>query len=550
MNKTLADRLRSDAREGMLLAFVVLFALVFVRYCCYGLEYFPQLDDYIQYHNYRAYNDDLWQVVVGSGMLASRPLSGTLDVLFWSGFWPGMMGAVALLSALYAGSAVLFRQVWRSYFGTGWLFLILYALLPLGMEGTYWVSASTRVVPSLFFTALAMRLFQRWCAGGKRRFLVLYFFAQLLSFGFYEQGLVLSVTGVILVGLLEFRAHPRRALWALLTFLNAAIYFGFTAAFSQSALYGSRTALCLPWQDGWLHGTFQPVRSAVTDAFLRGGLYTAGKGLVRGVSLIVTEGHWLWLVLVLALCALVFFFARRPEAEGPREKLGRTTALALVVGFLMALAPLTIFFVLESPWFSLRGTVTSFPGLALMADALVALVLCRLKGRRTVTAALSTALALVFCAAAVSEVHDYRETYADDQAVIAAILSATEDGTALPADGTTVLLGVEPTYLEDQNFYFHEHIHGVTESNWALSGAVRCVLGRNEFPDIVPKGSQTTAAELYAMDFDAVWLYDHAAGTLEPVEAVLAEDWNYDLLDAGGDLVARVTAFGLERPEG
>ena len=216
----------------------------------------------------------------------------------------------------------------------------------------------------------------------------------------------------------------------------------------------------------------------------------------------------------------------------------------------MALAPLTIFFVLESPWFSLRGTVTSFPGLALMADALVALVLCRLKGRRTVTAALSTALALVFCAAAVSEVHDYRETYADDQAVIAAILSATEGGTALPADGTTVLLGVEPTYLEDQNFYFHEHIHGVTESNWALSGAVRCVLGRNEFPDIVPKGSQTTAAELYAMDFDAVWLYDHAAGTLEPVEAVLAEDWNYDLLDAGGDLVARVTAFGLERPEG
>ena len=156
----------------------------------------------------------------------------------------------------------------------------------------------------------------------------------------------------------------------------------------------------------------------------------------------------------------------------------------------------------------------------------------------------------MFCAAAVSEVHDYRETYADDQAVIAAILSATEDGTALPADGTTVLLGVEPTYLEEQNFYFHEHIHGVTESNWALSGAVRCVLGRNEFPDIVPKGSQTTAAELYAMDFDAVWLYDHAAGTLEPVEAVLAGDWNYDLLDAGGDLVARVTAFGLERPEG
>ena len=158
MNKTLADWLRSDAREGMLLAFVVLFALVFVRYCCYGLEYFPQLDDYIQLHNQSAYYSAK-AVILDMGLLSSRPLASVMDYFFWSHFWSFLMAAVALISAMYAASACLFRRVWGEYFGTGYLFLVVYALLPLGMEGTYWISASNRVVPSLFFVALAMYLF-------------------------------------------------------------------------------------------------------------------------------------------------------------------------------------------------------------------------------------------------------------------------------------------------------------------------------------------------------------------------------------------------------
>ena len=85
------------------------------------------------------------------------------------------MAAVALISAMYAASACLFRRVWGEYFGTGYLFLVVYALLPLGVEGTYWISASNRVVPSLFFVALAMYLFQKWCRTGRARWLPLYF---------------------------------------------------------------------------------------------------------------------------------------------------------------------------------------------------------------------------------------------------------------------------------------------------------------------------------------------------------------------------------------
>lgn len=547
MRPSFLDRLRRDGGERLYLAFFLVFALIFVRYCCYGLEYFPQLDDYIQHHNYAAYHSDLWQFMLDLGVLASRPASGVLDIVFWSRFWPVMIIGVALISAMYAGSALLFRQVWRKYFGTGWLFVVLYALLPLGMEGTYWMSASTRVVPSLFFVSLAMWLFQTWCVRGRKRFLALYFLVQLLSFCFYEQGLVLSITGVILVGLLEFREHRGRALWALLTFLNVICYFGFTSIFSQSGLYASRLEVLLPWQDGWLSGVFHPVRRQIFDAFVKGGVFTLFKGFGRGVGMIFSEGHWLWLAVVLALCAALFWLVRRQTGEDGKAVRGSRTILALVVGFLMALAPVTIFFILENPWFSLRGTVPSFCGAALMADALAGLLLSRLKPRRTVTAALCAGLSLAFCVAAVSEMHDYRATYENDHAVLAAVCAATDNGAALPAGETTVILGVEPSSLPDQNFYFHEHIHGVTESSWALTGALMYASGNGEFPTVKPLASSTIAATLAEERYGALYLYVPEAGIVRPVTAVLADDWNYDLYTPDGALCGRVTAQGLAR---
>lgn len=539
------SRSRRDGRApGTWAAFAVLFGLIFLRFCCYGLEYFPQLDDYIQLHNYTAYHPDIWPFMQKLGLLAARPAAGVLDILFWGRLWPALILGCALIAGLYAGSALLFRRVWSKYFSTGWLFLVIYALLPLGMEGTYWLSAANRVVPSLFFTALAMGLFQRWCEGGRKGFLIAWFFVQLASMSFYEQGLVLSVTGVLLVALLELREGRRRPLWALLTFVNAGIYFAFTSAFSNSALYAGRSAVVLPWQEGWRDWVFLPALRQVLAAFVKGGVWITGKGFLRGARLIAAGSLWLWLLLALVLCEVLFLLARRERLDRSR---GREDLTALIVGLLMALAPVTIFFVLANPWFSLRGTVASFCGLALMADTLAGLLLRRLKNCADVTAALCGVLALVFCVAAVSEVHDYRATWKDDQAVMAAIRAGTEDGRALPAEGDTLILGIEPSYLAEQNFSFHEHIHGVTESRWALTGGLQCVSGRGDFPYVKPLPAAVDAQTFGAEQYAALYLYEPDSRTVRAVTARLGEDGSYNLLAKDGSLAGRVTAEGLVR---
>ena len=519
-------------KERPWLVFALIFALVLLRFCYYGFTYYPQLDDYIQLHNQSAYYSAK-AVILDMGLLSSRPLASVMDYFFWSNFWPFLMAAVALISAMYAASACLFRRVWGEYFGTGYLFLVVYALLPLGMEGTYWISASNRVVPSLFFVALAMYLFQKWCRTGKTRWLPLYFVTQLISFCFYEQGLVLSVTGVLLVGIIEFfRGNHKKSLFSLLTFVNAGVYFAFTGYFSTSTgQLGSRLRLTLPWQEGW-DKVFLSAAGQTGESFLIGGYKTLVDGFRRGLACIAEDFSLLWVLVLVLLCAALFLFARRFTAERPAGEAALPRRWALLVGFLMALAPVTLFFVLSSPSVALRNTVFSFCGIALFLDAAWSMLLTRCPARGLITGAVCAVCAAVFSVAAVSELHDYRATTQADQRAARAITAAVEGD-----EGAIAVLNLEPNYLSEQNFLYHEHIHGATESAWALAGLLSWAADTPAFPAAtpVPMGGRYTGS---LTEFGALLWYDHKTGTVQSVMAVPAGEGVYEIQTAGGDTLA------------
>lgn len=494
-------------KEWALPLFLMIFGLVFLRYCYYGLQYFPQLDDYIQIHNHPAYYSAR-RVILEQGLLASRPLAAVGDYFFWSKLWGNLIAASALLSALYAGSAVLFRKTFSSYFGTGYVFLTVYALLPLGMEGSYWISAANRILPGLFFTALAMWLFQRWCRTGRWGTMALYAGTQLISYCFYEQGLILSVTGVLLVAILEFlegRGRTKRPLAALITFVNAGLYFAFTGYFAAGGQLGGRMRVLLPWQEGWDKTMWTALKQG-GSAFLVGGWKTLAVGFRRGAELLVSEANPLWTLLALGLCALLFLAARRSGEVGTRAP------SALLVGFLMALAPMSIFFILAQPAIPLRATLFSFCGLALMADSLMGMLLRGKTWRGTAVGALCAVFALVSLVASVSELHDYRLTYLEDQRAGAAVIAALDGGKELSPSVRVAVLDLEPSYLIGQNFLYLEHIVGVTGSEWAFTGLLACESGNVDFPYVTPI---PTGAKADLSGFDLVLRYDRESGTAQ-----------------------------------
>lgn len=458
--------------------FFLLFGLIFARYCYFGFEYYLQLDDYIQYHNYAAYNADLGALIKKLGLLSSRPLAGLCDLYVWSRFYDRMIAALAAISAMYAASAILLHRVFSRRFGTGWLFFAVYALLPLGFEGTYWISASSRIVVGMFFASAALLCFDEWCENGKRRRLIAFILLQLVAFCFYEQVVLFSCAATLVIMLYNIWQRNRRALWGFWMFVNAATYF-IVIKLAPSGVYGSRTALFLPWQEGYWRHLFLPLSWQLKESYFSAGIATCGKGLLRGFKLLISQPNAFYILTILALCSLLFLLARG-------VKRSRASVLPeLFTGVFLAAVPVFLFYILKDAWFGTRNTVTSFCGLAMMGDALLDIIFGRFKKGAAIQAAIVCALALLCCVASVSELYDYRETYLADTAVAEAASEALRNE-EYANDSEIWLLNVDGSYLADANFYFHEHGYGVTSSDWALTGAVRAVSGRGDIPMLKP----------------------------------------------------------------
>lgn len=527
----MCDRRSSLGRELALHG--VLLALVMVRNCAAGLAYWPQLDDYIQHHNY-ASQFTFSQLQDTVGVLASRPLAGLADYYLWSPLFDRMIWGVVLMSLLYVAAIWMAEALIRRYFPLGPVFPVVMALLPLGVEGTYWMSASTRVVCGLFFACLAALAFGRWLDDGGWGRALAFLALMTVPFGFYEQSAVLAMTLVLGMAVLEGRRRWKRGLLALWALPAAGLYFAVTGLLSNGGVYGNRAQLFLPNQAGYWTDFFPNITGQIWNVLGPGSWATLSRGFLRGLEMVCREGMFLWAVLAAALCLLYGWLAARRGGGEERPR----TALALAVGALLAAAPLTVFLILANPWFSFRGAVTSFVGLALMADTFVAALWRRLPGKRVGPAALSALLALVFCVAGASEIRDYRDTWAADQQAARAVLDTLDRDLPEAEDraGLRVgVLGLEPTFLPDQNFRWHEHIHGCTESGWAFTGLLVSLAGGDVLPSVTPLPTDPIYRPWNAqvnnpLGFDV--LYYYRDGALSRV--FLAEDGTGGLLVTDG----------------
>lgn len=525
---------------------IVLYALALLRILYYGFRYFPQLDDYIQLYNYPA-GESLagrWGILMEQGLLASRPLAFFNDMMLWSAFWGCLIAAVLLITLLYVLSAMLLRRIFERYFSCGWIFYAIYLLLPLNMEGTYWLAASTRIVCGLFWSALSALLLLRWCDTGKRFCAVLTLLTQLIAFCHYEQALVFSFTLNLLLAFLELRrTRSRRTLLALGGLGCAALYFGVTALFAGHSVYASRMELALPVNAYYFDAFLPELLEQLRSVFVGGASHTAWWGFKRGWGILTGDGAWGYLLLLtlLAVCAGALSLAQ-PSDENP-SPLWKQLLFALLLGA----APVSIFFVIANPWFSLRGAVFALPGIALGIDGLTNRLLSLLprSAARTASLTLSALLCFGFVCASVAELHDYRQTTLDDQRVCAAIAAVC------PQKTPALLFNLEPTYLSVQSYPWHEHIHGVTESPWALQGALNCLYGGGKsayrvsplpLRDTLYKAWNYDAMRLDA--FERFYYYDPERNVLEEVFVLERDEGCYDVLNAEG-----VRLFGVREEE-
>lgn len=515
------------------LACAVLFILALLLRASFGgIGYEPILDDTVQYILYPT-SVDYGALIAREGMFSSRPLAALMDLLV-----VGQMGnlffAVILMAVMHGISCVLFQRILSRFFSVGPVFAVIYTLLPLGCEGTYWLSAATRVVSGLFFTACAAAVLCRFIEAGKWWRVPLYFLLELLSFGFYEQILVLSFALSGLIFLHHFR--EKRAALAWMAFLCAGIYFGFTAYFRADSPLADRMELLYPNTPYYFNVFLPDLARQIGMSFLSAGVRTTFVGFWRGLVSCFT-GSWLYGIAAAGLAVWygILNWPRHRRAVVSVEGWAR----ALWWGVLLFIAPITPFFVIARPYFSLRSTVPSFVGAAILIDLLFRALI----RRRRVMAAVSGAMVFVCLLGCASEIGDYKATAKADRVLAEAIMERESE-----LYGRVGILNVKEFPVTGQNYPYHEHVASVAAADWTLSGKLAAMKGTPLSFEAVPLVVEDPFYRLWNRDvkriggFDQLWLWED--GELIPLTAERIGEQDYRLYYPDGTLWAEIREEG------
>ena len=515
------------------LACAVLFILALLLRASFGgIGYEPILDDTVQYILYPT-SVDYGALIAREGMFSSRPLAALMD-LFVVGQMGNLFFAVILMAVMHGISCVLFQRILSRFFSVGPVFAVIYTLLPLGCEGTYWLSAATRVVSGLFFTACAAMVLCRFIEAGKWWRVPLYFLLELLSFGFYEQILVLSFALSGLIFLHHFR--EKRAVLAWMAFLCAGIYFGFTAYFRADSPLADRMELLYPNTPYYFNVFLPDLARQIGMSFLSAGVRTTFVGFWRGLVSCFT-GSWLYGIAAAGL-AVWYGILNWPRKRGAVVSV-EGWARALWWGVLLFIAPITPFFVIARPYFSLRSTVPSFVGAAILIDLLFRALI----RRRRAMAAVSGALVFVCLLGCASEIGDYKATAKADRVLAEAVMERESE-----LYGRVGILNVKEFPVTGQNYPYHEHVASVAAADWTLSAKLAAMKGTPLSFEAVPLVVEDPFYRLWNRDvkriggFDQLWLWED--GELIPLTAERIGEQDYRLYYPDGTLWAEIREEG------
>ncbi len=421
------------------IALVVLFAFKL------SFNAFPFLDDYIQFKGYSLYDNPIKDTYVSMGLYSVRPLAGLFDILFYSKFYNNLYIPYFVITVLHFTAILLMHYNFKKIgINFGWIFIILCLFNPVLIESTYWLSASSRIIPPLFLSQLAVYLIFCRKAKYKPLYLFAYFILSLASMGFYEQMSLFSFI-INLFFCIKLKKNPE----LIICIINALLFVVYYFLFKNNGIFNDRGSL----------GGFNFV-------LLINDIKTA---LGTGLKCIIKSPNSGFPAFKTFLVALLCLLCIRTEKD-------RFCPLKFFVGICVFIICFVPFLLLKNYFITFRSIFLAFIGIAMILDFLGDI--WRLKYPFTV-------LICVFMVFGWSnEIKDYKKVYEADRKIIEGISNNLSQAQKQADDFTLGILGAKKCYVPLKVLY-GEHILNVTSSDWALTGALRAEFENVKFKYVI-----------------------------------------------------------------
>ncbi len=422
-----------------------------------GFSYYPVLDDYIQYGGYPLY-ENLSHVYLNIGTIATRPFAAVLDPALWGQFFPNMWIVLLFICVMFFAGVKLIAAVFERMDThiTPFLYAIV-LLIPLGFEGTYWISASSRVCVGFFFTGLASHLLVRVIKNNKL-YLIGYIPLTVLSFGFYESVMILSALLQLTVIMTLVKSNKKRLLYLVTPVVSGVCMLVYYKLAGNIGALGSRA-------NGFaltgMGARFIELLRQFAEIIIKGGGLTTANGAFYGLKLLVSSA---WGVALLVLAVLISLSC---GYFGGAVKFRAKAKYCIPLGIVLVLLPLVPNALAADVWLTYRSVVPAFFGLTLIS----APIFSKLLKHKSVRAGVIFFMVLLFSLGNVNELDTYRRVHETDDKLVTQIAQQLDED-VLSGDKNTIVV-LDEEIIAPQVSYYKDHVKSVFDSDWALTGAVR-----------------------------------------------------------------------------
>ncbi|WCN37536.1 hypothetical protein [Aneurinibacillus uraniidurans] len=441
-----------------------------LKYGYTGWNYYPTIDDWIQYGLYRMYDDKYHEIFLHL-TYHTRPLASLADLYVWGTFWPNLAFPLFVMTAMHTASCYLLYRIFRKVgLPFGILSAVLFGLLPVGSEATYWLSASTRLVVGMFLMLISLVfLIEALEKNRKAGYLIGFFLFQLLSFGMYEQIIALGAASSCLILLWK-----KRWMWLLLPISNVCIIAGYYVICKAGGNVEERgQTVAADRLLNHVGGVFHQFYTIMID--VHGEFYS--RGFVNSLHVLREHHSYFYILAILFVSVGIGWLAYRLLWD--TEPSGRRRAMQAGLGIILTVIPLAPFFILNDTGLALRNVFPSFIGIVLLLEMAFRLLL----RKRAVYGAVTGLLVFVFLVIHVGEVTDYQKVSEADRHMVQQIVAAAEPTGEFRYGSSVYLFGAKEQ-LVPVSVSFLNHVRSSTAYDWSLYGAIRAIGANRQYPSV------------------------------------------------------------------
>lgn len=451
--------------------FVLLFVILIFQFSFLGFKYYTVLDDNNQIGCYNLRNENIYENVISHYKSYNvRPLAFFSDAYIFQLFWNNLYILLFIIVVMHAlNMFFLYKIADKIKIKLNAFAIVLFAFCPIIFDGLYWISASTRIVFSLFLCLASIYLVtlsfdkkEKW-----EKYLCLVFgvILNLACVGYYEQTVALNLFLFTFV-LICLKKYKYISIPVVSTAWIGVWYIYFMLKGDMQ----ERGTLNLSSVLNSLVASFKSFFSNVTYIIKNFKNYFSDGANIIFMSIIS--------VVFLALIGLFLYYIFRKKALLSDEN-GKARIRKAILGIIIFISPILPFAVIRDNYMALRTMYMPMLGVLILIEVIVDLVLQIIKQEKIRNIAKFVFVGSICMSSIIANIgllNNYKKVSDVDTMVIGELIDYIDDE-SFYINGKSISLNYNLDDLTRIKGY-NNYLASVLEANWATMGKIQVMINK------------------------------------------------------------------------